>query len=122
MKETKMYISNLPKSCSECPCTHEDFAECNWCQVFDNGLLTFIPDEIYSKERLKNCPLIDIKTHDRELVEKVLEKTKTFVRENTYICGVNATREDIITSSSYNQALRDVLGFMQTLQKEFKYD
>lgn len=58
--------------------------------------------------------------HDKELVEKVLEKTKTFVRDNTYICGGNATRDDIITSSSYNQALRDVLDFMQTLQKEFE--
>lgn len=76
MKETKMYISNLPKSCSECPCTHEDFAECNWCQVFDNGLLTFIPDEIYSKERLKNCPLQSLKQHDRELVKGVLNRVK----------------------------------------------
>ena len=74
MKEIKMYINNLPKSCSECPCTHEDFAECNWCQVFDNGLLTFIPDDIYTKERLENCPLIDIKNHDRELVKEVCEK------------------------------------------------
>lgn len=62
----------------------------------------------------------NIKQHDRELVEKVLEKTKTFVRENTYICGGNATREDIITSSSYNQALRDVLDFLGALQKELE--
>lgn len=76
MKETKVYIDELPESCSECPCTHEDFAECNWCQVFDNGLLTFIPDEIYSKERLKNCPLQSLKQHDQELVKEVCEKIR----------------------------------------------
>lgn len=76
MKETKVYVDELPESCSKCPCTHEDFAECNWCQVFDNGLLTFIPDEIYSKERLKNCPLQSLKQHDQELVKEVCEKIK----------------------------------------------
>lgn len=105
MKETKMYISNLPKSCSECPCTHEDFAECNWCQVFDNGLLTFIPDEIYSKERLKNCPLQTIKQHDRELVKEVCEK----IRENIEARNINEL--DIINRLAV---------FLDEIEKEFE--
>ena len=113
MKETKVYVDELPKSCVGCKHFAENRRQCNLELCLQ-----------WSEERFKfnDCPLIDIKTHDRELVEKVLEKTKTFVRENTYICGGNATREDIITSSSYNQALRDVLDFMEILQKEFKYD
>ena len=109
MKETKVYINKMPESCWDC-----------FCQDNENGRCKILGK--YTDYVPKDCPLIDIKTHDRGLVEKVLEKTKTFVRENTYICGGNATREDIITSSSYNQALRDVLDFMETLQKEFKYD
>ena len=38
-----------------------------------------------------------------------------------YYFNFDGEKEDIITSSSYNQALRDVLDFMETLQKEFKY-
>ena len=105
MKETKMYISNLPKSCSECPCTHEDFAECNWCQVFDNGLLTYIPDEIYTKERLENCPLQTIKDHDRELVKEVCEK----IRENIEARNINEL--DIINRLAV---------FLDEIEKEFE--
>ena len=105
MKETKMYISNLPKSCSECPCTHEDFAECNWCQVFDNGLLTYIPDEIYTKERLENCPLQTIKQHDRELVKEVCEK----IRENIEARNINEL--DIINRLAV---------FLDEIEKEFE--
>ena len=116
MKETKVYVDELPESCKKCAYSQINLAlgvETRIC-----GLqYGFISIDI---DKFPNCPLQSIKDHDRELVEKVLEKTKTFVRENTYICGGNATREDIITSSSYNQALRDVLGFMQTLQKEYE--
>lgn len=105
MKETKVYVDELPESCSECPCTHEDFAECNWCQVFDNGLLTFIPDEIYSKERLKNCPLQSLKQHDRELVKEVCEK----IRENIEARNINEL--DIINRLAV---------FLDEIEKEFE--
>lgn len=111
MKETKVCMSKLPESCVGCKHFAENRRQCN---------LELCLQWSEEKFKFNDCPLIDIKTHDRELVEKVLEKTKTFVRENTYICGGNATREDIVTSSSYNQALRDVLDFMETLQKEFE--
>ena len=111
MKEEKVYMSKLPKSCVGCKYFAEHRRQCN---------LELCIEWNEAKFKFNDCPLIDIKTHDRELVEKVLEKTKTFVRENTYICGGNATREDIITSSSYNQALRDVLDFLGALQKELE--
>lgn len=64
MKETKVYMSELPCQCIDC-----QFAYSGRCQL--NG-------EIYCIENCRrgDCPLIDIKTHDRELVAKVLEKVK----------------------------------------------
>lgn len=109
----EIYVKEMPKSCVCCKFFAQHRRQCEINLGFEWN---------EEKQKYNDCPLIDIKTHDRGLVEKVLEKTKTFVRENIYICGGNATREDIITSSSYNQALRDVLDFMETLQKEFKYD
>ena len=50
----------------------------------------------------------------------MLERVKTFVRENTYFTNVEENRDDIITSIAYNQALRDFLDFFVTLQKEFE--
>ena len=72
----QILVDELPKSCSECPCAHEDVAECKWCQAFSYGLLTYIPDTTYTKERLEDCPLKSLHEHDKELVEKVLEKVK----------------------------------------------
>ena len=117
MKEPKVYVDELPKSCKTCQ--FQCYGECrNGCDILKTDYS--MTQCHIMRGKYKDCPLIDIKTHDRELVEKVLEKTKTFVRENTYICGGNATREDIITSSSYNQALRDVLDFLGALQKELE--
>lgn len=114
----KIYVEKLPKSCKYCPMNAYGI-EKNYCSLYSiNNIGQYI--DCWNSKRHKKCPLVNIKIHDRELVEKVLEKTKTFVRENTYICGGNATREDIITSSSYNQALRDVLDFLGALQKEFE--
>lgn len=67
MKETKVYIDELPESCTDCPCYDFDMGGC---QCKDPH---FTYDSI---NRFKGCPLIDIKTHDRELVAKVLEKVK----------------------------------------------
>ena len=94
MKETKVYVDKLPKSCSECPCAHEDVAECKWCQAFSHGLLTYIPDEIYSKERLKDCPLIDIKTHDRALVKEVCEKIRKTIASTVDLAESNQQIKD----------------------------
>lgn len=76
MKETKVYIDELPESCFECPCSHEDFAECKWCQAFSHGLLTYIPDTTYTKERLEDCPLKSLHEYKKELVAKVLNRVK----------------------------------------------
>ena len=69
MKETKVYVDELPKSCSYCPCFDVDNDECNItdCPVDYIGPSVAKPDD---------CPLIDIKTHDGELVKEVCEKIK----------------------------------------------
>ena len=67
MKETKVYVDELPESCEDCPCYNFDVGGCQ-CQNI------YVPnDEI---NRFNGCPLIDIKTHDRELVKEVCEKIR----------------------------------------------
>ena len=67
MKETKVYVDELPKSCVGCKYFAEHRRQCNlelclqWNEV---------------KFKFDDCPLIDIKTHDRELVKEVCEKIK----------------------------------------------
>lgn len=67
MKETKVYMSKLPESCVGCKHFEENRRQCNLELCLQ-----------WSEERFKfnDCPLIDIKTHDRELVEKVLNRVK----------------------------------------------
>lgn len=66
MKETKVYMSKLPKSCVGCKYFTEHRRQCNlelclqWNEV---------------KFKFDDCPLIDIKTHDKEILEEQREKT-----------------------------------------------
>lgn len=66
MKKTKVYVDELPKSCSYCPCFDVDNDECNItdCPVDYIGPSVAKPDD---------CPLIDIKTHDREKDKQIKE-------------------------------------------------
>lgn len=66
MKEIKVYVDELPKSCWDC-----------FCQDNENGRCKIL--EKYTDYVPKDCPLIDIKTHDRELVKEVCEKIRNFL-------------------------------------------
>lgn len=83
MKETKVYVEELPKECWDCPCFKTDL-ECS-CGLSD-GTQDYFKDEIDGE----NCPLKLLKIHDRELVKEVCEK----IREN--IEARNAYELDII--------------------------
>lgn len=69
MKETKVYVDELPKSCWECPCFKNNLEFP--CSLSD-GTQDYFKDEIDGE----NCPLKSIKTHDRELVKEVCEKIR----------------------------------------------
>lgn len=64
MKETKVYVNELPKSCVGCKYFAEHRRQCNlelclqWNEV---------------KFKFDDCPLIDIKTHDREKDKRIKE-------------------------------------------------
>ena len=66
MKEIKVYIDELPTECLDCR-----FAYDGRCQAKGNGESCCIENC-----RRSDCPLIDIKTHDQELVKEVCEKIK----------------------------------------------
>lgn len=84
MKETKVYVDELPENCFECPFMMDNQ------EGYDGCFCKFLDERAETKNRLKDCPLIDIKTHDRELVKEVCEK----IREN--IEARNANELDII--------------------------
>ena len=71
MKETKVYVDELPTQCLDCR-----FAYDGRCQAKENG-------ESYCVEncRRSDCPLQSLKTHDRELVKEVCEKIIKFINE-----------------------------------------
>lgn len=96
MKETKVYVDELPESCTDCPCYDFDIGGC---QCKD-------PHFTYeSINRFKGCPLIDIKTHDRELVKEVCEK----IRKNIEARNINEL--DIINRLAV---------FLDEIEKEFE--
>ena len=64
MKETKVYVDELPGICDECPFQNKTTYEC-----------VLLPK--YNKQPfLQSCPLKSLHEHDKELVAKVLESVK----------------------------------------------
>ena len=104
MKETKVYINKMPKWYSECPCNYDTY-----CQLHE--LNHYGEDNYHCKscfdKRPKDCPLIDIKTYDRELVKEVCEDLTKSILNLKY---VNDTRE----FATY------VLSIIKSKQKDFE--
>ena len=104
MKETKVYVDELPEDCTDCPCYDFDIGGC---QCKD-------PHFTYqSIDRFKGCPLIDIKTHDRELVKEVCEKIKEQLGfivdgQERIVCDGSATGD------------KTILAVLNQIQKEFE--
>lgn len=93
MKETKMYVDELPKGCADCICEYDGFCE--------------ISGKYVSVAKSKNCPLQTIKQHDRELVKEVCEDLTKSILNLKY---VNDTRE----FATY------VLSIIKSKQKDFE--
>ena len=72
MKETKVYVDELPKSCVGCKYFAEHRRQCNlelclqWSEV---------------KFKFDDCPLKSLHDHDKELVAKVLEEVENAFTE-----------------------------------------
>ncbi len=64
MKETKVYVKEMPDICDECPCH----------SVMEDRCVLLLKQTI--EPFLQSCPLKSLKTHDRELVKEVCEKIK----------------------------------------------
>ena len=77
MGKTKVYIDRLPECCFGCPLNNEVTGCRLGCKLNSDEQDIFY----YSENRDKNCPLIDIKTHDNEILEK--ERERAFVLYST---------------------------------------
>ena len=85
MKETKVYVDELPESCAYCPCCSCDLKP-EFIKIGDFMYCNLLKQRFRFKEerkKLKDCPLIDVKTHDRELVKEVCEKISTELENET---------------------------------------
>ena len=75
MKETKVYVEELPESCINCPCCLCDLKP-EFIKIGDFMYCNLLRQKFRFKEerkKLKDCPLIDIKTYDREKDKRIKE-------------------------------------------------
>lgn len=105
MKETKVYVDELPKSCVGCKYFVEHRRQCN---------LELCLQWSEEKFKFNDCPLIDIKTHDRELVKEVCDKIKQYFNENLDNC------EEYHCCGFNGKQIKDIYDFIENLQKEYE--
>lgn len=63
----EIYVKEMPKSCVCCKFFAQHRRQCEINLGFEWN---------EEKQKYNDCPLIDIKTHDRELIKEVCEKIK----------------------------------------------
>ena len=76
----EIYVKEMPKDCWDCPCQDNESGRCK----ILNRYVDYIP---------KDCPLKSLHDHDKELVEKVLDKVK---RKVDYISMHTITKERLM--------------------------
>ncbi len=106
MSEQKVWVEKLPESCSKCLFCYDNrpYWKSTDCIINHKEL---DEDEIETS-RDKDCPLIDIKTHDRELVKEVCEKIRKTI----------ASTVDLAES---NQQIKDQFNIiLDLIQKEYE--
>ena len=111
MKETKVYVEELPKECWDCPCFKTDL-ECS-CGLSD-GTQDYFKDEIDGE----NCPLKLLKIHDRELVKEVCEKIKEKAFGLWYFV-LNEQKEHF-EGNRYVLSQKDFNDILDQIQKEYE--
>ena len=105
MKETKVYVDELPESCKKCVYSQINLAfgvETRICNL-QYGFISA------NNDKFPNCPLQSLKTHDRELVKEVCEKIKNNVNDMPYYDD----RTGYVSPT-------DVCEMIDELQKEYK--
>ena len=87
----KIYVEKLPKSCKYCPMNAYGI-EKNYCSLYSiNNIGQYI--DCWNSKRHKKCPLVNIKTHDPELVKEVCEKIRNAVNKSLEEIGGNCNGE-----------------------------
>lgn len=104
----EIYVKEMPKSCMYC-----SFAYDGRCQAMERK-------ESYCVENCKrsDCPLIDVKTHDRELVKEVCEKIRKWLRNNLMVIGGKAIGTDIEYADGYNDCQNEIKELLNQIQNE----
>ena len=108
MKETKVYLDELPKSCVGC-----DFAFDGKCQALERK-------QYYCIEncRRSDCPLHSIKDYKRELIKEVCEKLKEKAFGLWYFV-LNEQKEHF-EGNRYVLSQKDFNDILDQIQKEFE--
>lgn len=90
MKETKVYVDELPENCKKCVYSHINLAfgvETRICNL-QYGFISANDD------KFPNCPLQSLKTHDRELVKEVCEKIRKTIASTVDLAESNQQIKD----------------------------
>lgn len=98
MKETKVYVDELPESCFECPIMVDGSEGCDFC------VCAILEEKAITKNRLKDCPLKSLHDHDKELMAKVFEQIKT---QFNYYELVDEIKEEIDFEKMKNFILKE---------------
>ena len=124
MKETKVYVDELPKSCVGCPCCSCDLKP-EFIKIGDIMYCNLLKQKFRFKEerkKLKDCPLQSLKTHDRELVRQVCEKIEDWCNKNFNWVGdgTGYDGQDYNEMIGSNNTINKLRGFLNQIQKEYE--
>ena len=101
-----IYVSELPKSCKECPFHDTKYGIC---------------DISGSRVEYFGChSLTPLSDYTKQVRNQVVNRIRKQVQDQIIICGAKATEQDVIEANSYNSCICDIIDILDQIQGKTK--
>lgn len=77
----KLYVDELPKSCSACPHCYHEYNNL-YCCVIRNKFMEFFNDDYLKRE--KECPLQSLANYTKQVRKELCEDIRNFIHSGEY--------------------------------------
>lgn len=119
----KVYVDELPKCCSKCPCMNDDIEYGNHCNIICvNDLKLSLDWDDCQHFRHKDCPLHSLADYTKQVRKEVCEEIRKWCDKNFNWVGdgTGYDGQDYSEMIGSNNTINKLREFLDQLQGEIK--
>ena len=106
----KVYVSELPKSCRDCPCMERDGYGFYTCLLYYKKHEMLLDCEDYKDSRPNECLLQSLAEHDKQVRKEVLGKLMNMLGDRAELIECGFVAEFMFTTYDLQESINEILG------------